>query len=138
MLEKLIDLFMFREGTEEDDAGSSQPIITMGSIVWGLILRSSILVFLSFLLVNNLEYRRYWFVALFLIWFLALFPGWRQFQIYQKRIKKFSDETLCGSCKHFEETGQLCRILDEHPTQNNIPCEGMSWEPKTFEEDNGY
>lgn len=131
--EKYIDLFMFREGTEEEADGTTQPIITTGSIVWGVLLRSSILIFLTFFLVESVGLRKYWWLLFFVIWFGAAYPGWRQFQLFQKRIKKVEEETLCGSCKHFDSGSQLCRIYDEHVTKDYLPCEGLNWEPTNFE-----
>lgn len=130
---KLIDLFLFREGTEEEADGSLQPIITVGSVVWGVILRSAIIIALGFLLIQRSEFREYWWFFLFFFWFVAIYPGWRQYSKYQTRIKKLEENTLCGSCKHFEQTSILCKIYDEHVSKEYIPCDGLNWEPKHFD-----
>ena len=132
--DKLIDILQFREGTEEVDDGTNQPIVTTGSIIWGILLRTSILMLLTFIFISKYEYREYWWMSVFLIWLLAIYPGWRQHQIFQRKMEKFTDETLCGSCKYFDSTSQLCRTHDEHPTKSYIPCEGLDWEPKQFED----
>lgn len=131
--DKIIDLFQFREGTEEEADGSLIPIITFGSLAWGIILRSFILIMLTFIFFINWENRQYWLVCLFLIWGLAIYPGWRQFQKFNKRIERISENTLCGSCKYFVSSSQLCRIYDEHISMNYIPCNGESWEPVHFD-----
>jgi hypothetical protein len=134
---KLIDILQFREGTEDDDEGGTQPVMTTGSIVWGVILRASIIIFLSFFLLEWFVSYKMWWVALFAVWLGAAYPAYRQYQVFKKRVQEVEDETLCGKCKHFDPTSQLCRIYDEHVTATYIPCEGLSWEPKNFEgEDN--
>jgi hypothetical protein len=133
--EKLIDILMFRQGTEEDEEGTMQPVITTGSIVWGIILRMSIIVFLSFLLFSSFEMRQYWWISLLAIWAIAAYPGWRQFAKFQENVKKVEESTLCGSCRHFDKTSQLCRIFDEHVSKDYIPCEGISWEPRHYDSD---
>jgi len=124
---------MFREGTEEEADGTHQPIITTGSIVWGVLLRSAIIMVLSFILMIYLENHTYSYMFFFIFWFAAAYPGWRQYQLFQQRIKKVEESTLCGSCRHFEPSSQLCKILDEHVTREYIPCEGLSWEPRHFD-----
>ena len=131
--DKLIDIFQFREGTEEEANGSKIPIITSGSVAWGIILRSFIIIMLTFLLLMDRDYQQYWFAALFFLWFLAIYPGYRQYQKFNTRIEIIKEETLCGSCRHFEPTSQLCKIYDEHISKDYIPCEGESWEPNQFE-----
>lgn len=133
MLEKILDLFMFREGTEEELDGTRTPIITTGSIVWGILLRTALIIFITFLFYEQLNIRKYWWISLFILWFVAIYPGWRQFNIFKKRSEKLKEETLCGSCKYFDETGQLCRIYDEHISREYIPCGGQSWEPRHFD-----
>ena len=127
--DKLIDTFMFREGTEDAD-GELQPVVTTGSIVWGVILRSAILMILCFFFFNEFQLQNYWYLTAFLLWLGAAYPAWRQHKKFQERMEKMKESTLCGSCLHFDFTSQLCKILDEHPTRDYIPCEGLSWEPK--------
>jgi hypothetical protein len=80
--------------------------------------------------------RQYWYFMLFAIWIGAAYPGWMQYKKYQERMKKFTEETLCGSCRHFESSAQLCKIYDRHVSSNYVPCEGMNWEPIPYEDQN--
>lgn len=127
--EKLKDLFMFREGTEAEEK-SLVPVITAGSVVWGMLLRTFTIVFITFIFMLDWENRQYWWFCLFAIWLFAIYPGYRQYQKFQQRSKRVEEETLCGACKYFESSSQLCKIYDEHITKDYIPCEGLSWEPK--------
>lgn len=133
LLEKIFDFLLFREGTTEDN--SSEPIVTTGSIVFGALLRAAIIIFITLFVVIEYDYRGYWWISAFFVWFFAFYPAYRQYTKYNQRIESFSEDTLCGKCKHFEPSSQLCRITDEHVTQNYIPCEGLSWEPKSFDLD---
>jgi len=137
IIERSKDLFLFREGTEEDDEGSRVPVITTGSVVWGVLLRSAIIILVGFLFLGLFEIGQLGWVFFFLFWFAAVYPGWRQFQVFQKRIKKVEESTLCGSCINFESGSQLCKIFDEHITKDYIPCEGLNWEPKHSDSDEG-
>ncbi len=126
--DKIIDVFMFRE--EYDDA-EGEPKITVGSIVLGALVRSFALVILSFLALESLSIRQYWWFVLFIIWFFAAYPAWNQYKRYYEKIEEFRENTLCGSCEHFEPTSRLCKLYDEHVGENKIPCEGLDWEPKS-------
>jgi len=135
LFDKIAAAFLFREGTEEDENGTLQPVVTVGSIVWGIILRASIIVLFSFFFIQFFRFHGYWWLALFIFWFAAVYPGWKQFQHFDKKIKDIKENTLCGKCKYFESSGQLCKIYDEHITKDYIPCDGLDWEPKSFEDD---
>lgn len=127
--DKIMDILMFRETGDEDNE-SDQPVVTTGSVVWGLLLRSAIIIILSSLLINALELRTYWWWVLIALWFFAAWPAYRQWQQFSTRMEKFEESTLCGSCRHFDPSSQLCKIYDQHVSTNYIPCEGLAWEPK--------
>ena len=128
MLNKIKDIFMFRQSSDEDDY-SEEPNVNSGSIIWGILLRTAIIMVIIILLLENLNFRQYWWFMLFAIWIFAVYPGWSQWRKYHERIEKFSDETLCGSCTYFDKSSQLCKRYDQHVSKENIPCEGLDWEP---------
>ncbi|MDA3844138.1 MAG: hypothetical protein PF588_07215 [Candidatus Kapabacteria bacterium] len=132
IFDKIIDLFLFRDGSDEDSR-STEPKVTVGSIVWGVMLRTTILLLVSTFLLYTMEYRHLWWFMLFGIWLLAIYPGWRQYHKFHERMKKFTEDTLCGSCKYFNSAGQLCKIYDEHVSTEHIPCDGQNWEPLSEE-----
>lgn len=132
---KILDLLMFRTGVEEDEAGHLQPVVTTGSIVWGVLLRSFIIIFISFLFMALIENRKFWWLSFLILWLVAAYPGWKQYQAYKKRMEDFEESTLCGKCIHFDPTSQLCKLYDEHVYKDYVPCEGVDWEPKTIEKD---
>lgn len=128
----ILDLLMFREASEEDNY-TNEPVITTGSIVWGVLLRTAIIVALAFLLADQLDLKDYWWISFFFVWLLALYPGWRQYQAFNERMENFEESTLCGSCRYFDSSSQLCTLYDEHVSQEHLPCDGDNWEPKQFD-----
>ncbi len=132
-IEKIIDILQFREGTIDDDY--NEPVVTIGSIIFGALLRAAIVILAIFFVVEYFDLRGFWYLTSFSVWLLAAFPAYRQYTAYNERMKNFEEETLCGKCKHFEPSGQFCRIYDEHVSKNYIPCEGLSFEPKEFSAD---
>ncbi len=129
ILEKISNLLMFQEGSI-DDSYSSEPVVTTGSIIWGVLLRSLIIMLLSFFVVEQLSDRSAWWIAFFGFWLFAAYPAYKQFMQFNKRMADFQESTLCGSCKHFNSGGQLCTLYDEHVSKEHIPCGGEDWEPK--------
>ena len=84
IIEKIADILMFREGTEEDEEGSHQPIVTTGSIVWGVLLRSAIIVVISFIILEITGQRNWWIS--FIVWLFAVYPAFRQFTVFQETV----------------------------------------------------
>lgn len=134
IIESFIDLLMFRQGGEHENH-TDKPTVTLGSIVWGVLLRSSIIIIGWVYIVYNYSLQDKWWVGIFIVWLFALFPGYTQYRTFESRVKKLGDETLCGSCRHFRAQGQLCMIYDEHVSTQHIPCEGLSWEPISIDSD---
>lgn len=129
IFDKIVDVLMFRAGSDSDNH-SREPIVTTGSIVWGVILRGTIVLILFFFVMDKIRGNDYWWVSFFFIWAFVAFPAYRQYEKYIKRIETFTEETLCGSCRHFNKGSQSCNIFDEHVSKDYIPCEGESWEPR--------
>lgn len=129
--DKLADLFMFREGSEADNY-SDTPLVTTGSIVWGVMLRMTIVIIITFLFMSNYEWRDYWWFSFFGIWFFVAFPAFRQYQKFNDRIQNLQEEIMCGTCKHFVSNAQTCSLYDVHVSKNHIPCDGNNWEYKDW------
>ena len=129
ILEKLKDIFMFREGGEIDNI-LTPPAVTTGSIVWGILLRSVIIIGATTFVVMFLGKRELWWFSAFIFWFVVAYPAYRQYYKFHARIQQLQTDTLCGKCKFFVVESQLCSVLDEHIGLNSIPCEGENWEPK--------
>ena len=102
-IDKILDLFMFHEGTDED-SDTQNPKVTTGSIVWGVILRTILMVLLIFFVRERFDFGEYWYMLIFTFWFLVAYPAHRQYQKFTERMETFVEETLCGQCKHFNST----------------------------------
>lgn len=128
MLQDLISIFNFSYNKDDRE------VISVGSIIWGIIFRSFLIMVLSLLIIRKFELFDNAIVFVIVLWFFVAWPAYNKFKEYNKRSEEFIESTLCGSCRHFERTAQLCRIYDEHPTKDYVPCDGDAWEMK----DTGY
>lgn len=126
--EQLLDLFLLR--TREPDYATDQPYYTTGSIVAAALFRVAIIAIGGLIATKYVDSDALWYVVLFLIWGIGAYPAYRQYQEFNDKVDRISEETLCGQCRHFDPTNQLCTILDEHITSAEPPCEGEGWEPK--------
>jgi hypothetical protein len=106
------------------------PEITVGSILtWGL-LKTSVLVLLTWFVIEQFRLYEYWMVGLGVFWFVVAYPAFLQYQRFKAQTQELEKSSLCATCCHFDETGHFCRLMDEHVSETYIPCEGLSWEGK--------
>lgn len=122
----LADLFMFQMYIEDEKDGT--PKYTSGSIAWGIMLRTVLVVLIAVVSIEVFDWGRGSSVFAILIWIIAVYPGFQQYQQYFKKIDDLSESTMCGTCKHFDAGSQLCKIYDEHVREDYMPCDGDSWE----------
>lgn len=127
--EKLLDLFLLR--TKEPEYAVDMPFYTTGSIVAAALMRVAILGVASIILSQWMDSTKVWWFAMITLWAVGVFPAWLQYQRFHEKIEKITEGTLCGACRHFNATNQLCMILDEHVTNEHPPCEGEAWEPRS-------
>ncbi len=125
--EKLLDLFLLR--TREPDYAVDMPFYTTGSIVAAALLRIAIIGVGCLLLTGYASSNTVWWTAMVGLWGLGVYPAWLQYQRFHERVTAIHADTLCGKCRHFNATNQLCMILDVHVPDENPPCEGEGWEP---------
>lgn len=102
----------------------------MGTIVYWTIIRIAILIPLLWISTNYIEYKYWWIMVMMSIYGFIIHPAVIQYKLFIEQHKEVITNTLCSSCKHFDETAVLCLKYDKHPTQEDIPCEGADWEPK--------
>jgi putative effector of murein hydrolase len=116
--------------TDSSEKTDKKPIITTGSIVWGVLVRTSLIMVLSLTLIDYFDFRYNWWVILLALWFIVAYPAYMKYKEISDKADEIVSGTLCGSCRHFVKSSQLCGIYDEHISEDYIPCEGDSWEPK--------
>jgi putative effector of murein hydrolase len=125
---KLYKLLNF--STDSEIYSDEKTVITTGSIITGVLFRTAIIIVLSLSLNDYFDLRsNWWFVAL-ILWFLVAFPAYNKYKEFNNATDDLLENTLCGKCRYFDPTSQLCTIYDEHITKDYIPCGGDSWEPK--------
>ena len=111
---------------------------TVGSIVtWG-ILRAALVIAGALILYEYVpwtDYALWWGVTFISFYAIVIHPIQVQYRLFREETKRVLSGTLCASCKYFEETGVLCSKLDEHVTEQYIPCGGQLWEPKPVLDD---
>ena len=103
----------------------------MGAIVFWTIVRIAILIPLLLGVINLLEYKFWISITIISIYGVIIHPAMIQYRLFQEENREIVQDTLCSTCLHFDETAVICLKYDKHPTQNEIPCEGVDWEPKT-------
>ena len=101
----------------------------MGVIVYWTILRLAVLIPLLWIATDYIEYKYWWMVVSMSIYGIIIHPAVIQYKLFNEENKEVITNSLCSSCKHFDETAVLCLKYDEHPTQEIIPCDGTDWEP---------
>ena len=101
----------------------------MGHIVYWAIIRIAILIPVLWLLYGNIEYRYWWIIGIMSIYGVIIHPAVIQYKIFLEQNQNILTNTLCSSCKHFDETAVICLKYDKHPTEDYLPCDGVEWEP---------
>ena len=100
----------------------------MGHIVYWTLIRIVFLIPALWLILDLLNYK-YWLIWSFLaIYLVVIHPAYIQYKKFFSSNKEIIEETLCSSCKHFDESAVLCMKYDKHPTKEEIPCGGIHWE----------
>lgn len=122
------------ETTEEQQKKKPVYRNTVGSIVTWALLRAALVIVAALLLyeyVRWIDYSLWWGVTAVSLYAFVVHPIQVQYRLYREETQKVISGTLCASCRHFEETGVLCAKLDEHVSEEYIPCEGELWEPRS-------
>ena len=124
---------MMKSGEEPGSPPGKLYRNTIGSIVSWAIFRTAIVIVVSLLLyeyVHWVDYTLWWGVTAISIYAVVLHPMQIQYRIYKEETSRVVRGTLCSSCRYFEETGVLCSKLDEHVSEEYVPCGGELWEPR--------
>jgi len=127
MLDTLMDILLFR--LHKRNADSRTPRLTTGTIVFGGLIRLSMIVIVTWLISDYWEFYQFWPLFSLMVIMIVFYPAYREMSIFSDTVEILKESTLCGSCKHFEPSAQICSRYDEHITEHHIPCEGMDWEP---------
>ncbi|MGD8780740.1 MAG: hypothetical protein PVH88_17470 [Ignavibacteria bacterium] len=102
----------------------------MGAIVYWTLIRIAILIPILWLAIEWMDYKFWWTISIMAVYGVVIYPAYLQYKIFRDKNKEIIFDTLCSSCKSFDETAVICMKYDEHPKVDYIPCEGSDWEPK--------
>ena len=101
----------------------------MGSVVFWTIVRTAIFIPVMWILFEYIDYKIWFSLALISIYGIIVHPAIIQYRLFLEENKSIIHNTLCSSCKYFDETAVICLKYDIHPTMEDLPCNGLDWEP---------
>ena len=102
----------------------------MGAIIYWAIIRIAVLIPLLWIAIDYIEYKYWWMIVSMSIYGFIIHPAFIQYKLFREEHREVITNTLCSSCKYFDETAVICLKFDEHPSRETIPCKGSDWEPK--------
>jgi len=102
----------------------------LGEIVLWTLARLTISIPVVWLLKDYIYTQLWWSISFVVIFVFVFYPTLIRYKQFQEKNKTILEDTICSTCKHFDETAILCIMLDKHPTEKFIPCNGLEWEAK--------
>ncbi|MFZ2325214.1 MAG: hypothetical protein WAV89_16140 [Ignavibacteriaceae bacterium] len=102
----------------------------MGAIIYKTLIRLAVSILVLWFFKDYFDEKYFWIISLLAIYFFVFNPTFLAYKKFADDNRAILTDTLCSSCKHFDESAVLCMKYDKHPTENFIPCEGRDWEPK--------
>lgn len=133
MLDNLQNLFNTGGNAPDERKIAPQvfkPKITIGSIVLFALLKITALMLGGWLLIEYTEMQQYWWILILSIVLFALMPAYQQYELYREQSKTIAKNSLCASCRHYDDSGIICTIMDEHVSVQHTPCGGAGWEAR--------
>ena len=101
----------------------------MGEIVYKTLIRFVLLLLTLWFCKNLFDEKFFWIISILAIYLFVFHPAFTSYKEFVDENKNVITNSLCSTCKHFNESAVLCTKYDKHPTDNFIPCEGTDWEP---------
>ncbi len=102
----------------------------MGEIVYKTLIRFALLIVLLWFNKDFFGEKFFWIISIILIYLFVVHPAYSAYTKFIDKNINVITNSLCSSCKHFDESAVLCTKYDKHPTENFLPCEGTDWKPK--------
>lgn len=102
----------------------------MGKIIYWILIKVAILIPALWYLQSNTDVKFWWIISATAFYAIVIHPAVLQYKHYNNEKKELIENSLCSTCKHFDESAILCLKYDKHVSTDEIPCEGMHWEPK--------
>ena len=132
MLNNLQNLFNSGDAPDERKIAPQifKPRVTIGSIVLYALIKITLMMLGGWFIIEFYSMQQYWWILLLSIILLALLPAYQQYEIYQEQSKIIQKNSLCATCRHYDDSGIVCTIMDEHVSAHYTPCGGAGWEAK--------
>lgn len=102
----------------------------MGEIVYKTMVRFGLILIALWFGRDFVGEKFFWIVSILSIYFFVFHPAYLAYKNFIEENENVITNSLCSTCKQFDESAVLCIKYDKHPTENFIPCEGTAWEPK--------
>ena len=102
----------------------------MGEIVYKTIIRLALTILAVWFSKDFFDEKFFWIISVLAIFLFVFHPAYLSYKKFIDENKSIISNTLCSSCKHFNQSAIICIKYDKHPTENFIPCEGTDWELK--------
>jgi glucan phosphoethanolaminetransferase (alkaline phosphatase superfamily) len=102
----------------------------LGEIVYKTLIRFILILLTLWFSKTLFDENIFWVVSILAIFFFVFHPAYMVYKKFVDDNKNVITNSLCSTCKHFNESAVLCTKYDKHPTDNFIPCEGTDWEPR--------
>lgn len=107
-----------------------KPRVTIGSIVLYALLKITALMLGGWFIIDYYKMHQYWWLLLASMLVLAILPAYQQYEVYREQSKIIEKNSLCATCRHYDDSGMVCTIMDEHVSVHFTPCGGAGWEGK--------
>ena len=107
-----------------------KPKVTIGSIVLFALLKTTVLMLGGWFVVEYYNMQQYWWILLMSILLLAILPAYQQYEIYREQSKVIEKNSLCATCRYYDDSGIMCTMMDEHVSATHTPCGGAGWEAR--------
>lgn len=102
----------------------------MGEIIYKTMIRLGSTIIILWLIKDYFDFSYYMVLSLLSLYFFVFHQSFLSYKKFEQTNRGIISNTLCSSCKQFDESAILCMKYDKHPSENFIPCEGLDWEPK--------
>jgi len=102
----------------------------LGEIVYKTIIRLALTILIVWFSKDFFDQKFFWIISVLAIFLFVFHPTYLSYKKFIDENKNVISNTLCSTCKHFDQSAIICMKYDKHPTENFIPCEGTDWEPK--------
>jgi hypothetical protein len=103
----------------------------MGAIVFWTLVRILLVIPALWVALEFMDFKFWWTVCILAVYGIVIHPAVIHYRLFEEKNREIIETTLCSSCKHFDKSAVLCMKYDKHPTKENLPCEGLDWEPKS-------